>query len=592
MKALGGCGFLLAVIVGLGLTFVALVKWRTEANLGHSGDWRTNDRSQPKDYSTAMGYGFGALVLLGIPAAFMLTQIYKGTKYEQEDAQNKQIFEDALKLERSSDYQMGLKKSRGLENVPHPVVRRSGLLDASPGAIPLGFAYDGTPLQYAGDRHLLTIAPTGSGKNTSSQTPALMDYPGSAFVIDPKGQLAAITGRHRARRLGQAVMCLNPLGSLGLPSVAYNPLRHLDPKALTFAADCKQIAEGLVTVRDGNDSHWDNSALQLVELLIMWTVLHAEEKGYPKSLATVRQIIDLPDEMRVAFFIELQTSPRWEIATGAARYTLTDTEVRNCIQTAVVHLGFLRDEAIMQVLDGKRSGLTEISFADLKRRKQTVYLILPPERLHTHGRFLRLLVMSALGELYKERTRAEYPVLLMLDEFPALGKMPMIENVASIGRDYQLKLWLVAQNVPKLKDIYGDAWESLASAAGVKQFFRPDDTTTAGWLSARLGVTIEQFRTTTKSSGTSTGASGSGSSSSGESVAVGERERPLMRPQDIYAMADNSQVLVTSGLGSGLMAQRFPYWQHKRPDWLLTPDPYHNQTGFDQIARAEKWFSA
>ncbi len=39
-------------------------------------------------------------------------------------------------------------------------------------------------------------------------------------------------------------------------------------------------------------------------------------------------------------------------------------------------------------------------------------MILPPDKLATHGKFLRLMIMAALGELMNERTIPEDRVLL------------------------------------------------------------------------------------------------------------------------------------------------------------------------------------
>ena len=422
-------------------------------------------------------------------------------------------------------------------------------------------------LQYRGDRHMVTIAPTGSGKNTTMQTPALMDYEGSALVIDPKGQLAAITGKHRCEKHGQRVVCINPFEVLGLPTVAYNPLRYLNPKILSFASDCRRVAEGLVDQKKGD--HWEISALEAVTVLIMWTCCYEDNK----SLVTVRQLLNLPDDLRAAHFQKIAMCSRPEIGEGANRYTTLDSkEVRDCLQTAVVQLGFLRDPAIERVLDGAGSGLPEISFSDLKRNRQTVYLIIPPHLLHTHGRFLRLMVMSALGEFIHEETKPEKEVLFMLDEFAALGYMPLIESAASFIREYRVKLWIITQNIPDLKKLYGNHWEGFISAAGLVQFFTPNDLETATYVSQRSGVKIEIRR------GKSTSFSAGGESAS---ISETEYQVPRMSVQDVLGFEASGQVLLCPNIDQAIKASRRPYWEHKRPDWLLSPDPYHSTEKLD-----------
>ena len=92
------------------------------------------------------------------------------------------------------------------------------------------------PLQYKGERHLLTVAPTRSGKGVSSIIPNLLIYPGSAFVIDPKGENALMTAFRRGSGstaenipgMGQSVFLLDPwdiaTSKLGLKPASFNPL--------------------------------------------------------------------------------------------------------------------------------------------------------------------------------------------------------------------------------------------------------------------------------------------------------------------------------------------------------------------------------
>ena len=432
-------------------------------------------------------------------------------------------------------------------------------------------ASNGEPLYYTGDRHILTFGPIGSGKGVTSQIPALLDQtaPCSAFVIDVKGQLAAVTGPARAAT-GQEVVAINPFDVLSIPTATYNPLRFLNLHSLSFASDCRKIAEGLVEVKKGD--HWELSALDLVSLLIQWTVCFEDEK----NLITVRRLLNQSETDRRALFVRMTGhTERPDVAEGAARYAGTSKEVADCIQTAVVQLSFLRDAGIERVLQG---GGREISFADLKRKLMTVYLIIPPDLLNTHSRFLRLLVMSALGELFKERTTPPNPVLFMLDEFAQLGHMALIENVASVGRDYKIRLWPILQNIPQLKTLYGDKWESFLSSAGAVQFFAPNDLETAGWLSRRSGVHMVERETTNTGTSTGTGTEpgqNKGTITIGKTIS--EVEEPIFKPSGLLGLDDTTQIIVLPNLSNTLRSSRRRYYLDER--YKDTPalgrDPYH-----------------
>jgi type IV secretion system protein VirD4 len=450
----------------------------------------------------------------------------------------------------------------------------------------------GVPLHYNHDRHLVTFGPIGSGKNSTSQTPALLEDDASALVIDVKGQLCAITARRRVE-MGHEVAVINPFDVLGIPTSAYNPLAHLNPDSLSFASDCDRIAEGLVDQRKAD--HWEMSALDVVSLLIMYVKL---SEGENASLVRVRELLNLPEASekdkaggitkigRTDFFKELAANDfynnpnkHWPlVAEGAARYASISKEVRDSIQTAVVQTRFLRNPAIAEVLSGEK----EISFADLKRRKMTIFIIIPPELLHTHGKFLRLLVLSALGELIREPTRPEKPVLFMLDEFAQLGPMALIENAASIVRDYKIRLWIILQNLPQLQNLYKDNWESFLSSAGVVQVFAPNDLQTAKYFSERSGVEL-RFRRSVSSSG-------EGKSSRNET----ETWEPLKRPDQLCEMPESEHYLLCAGLPCAFMARREPYFKKNGPyEGMYDDDPYHMSTrehdAFKRKARAREW---
>src|SRR5260370_21033773 len=109
------------------------------------------------------------------------------------------------------------------------------------------------PLSYAGDAHGLLCCPTRRGKFSCVLAQILLTAKHSCFVIDPKGQAAAVTARYRRDVLGQDVKLINPFkilaGYLGhFEHAQYDPVSStLDPKSETFAADADNMAERCIT---------------------------------------------------------------------------------------------------------------------------------------------------------------------------------------------------------------------------------------------------------------------------------------------------------------------------------------------------------
>lgn len=182
----------------------------------------------------------------------------------------------------------------------------------TPKGVRLGYNSEFTEVfRYPGAAHLITVAPTRSGKGRDVLVPALLEYEGSCIVIDPKGQLAAVTGPQRAR-MGQRVLILNPfkiLSDVLAPGTRYhfrglearcifnakfNPMAALDPASEAFGVDCDNIADAIVTHEPGRESHWADSARSLVAGIVMQLAQTSDPDV--ANLAVMRDIIAGLDE--------------------------------------------------------------------------------------------------------------------------------------------------------------------------------------------------------------------------------------------------------------------------------------------------------
>lgn len=167
--------------------------------------------------------------------------------------------------------------------------------------IPFGRHYDdatratGGPLDYMGERHVIVFGPNGSGKGTRFLVPALLTLEDrSILVIDPKGELCAITQAYR-RTVGD-VAILNPFNVLGLGSNGFDPLTLLDPdNPDTFYDDAAALGEALIRV-EGKDPHWGQSAQGLVVGLLMWEKFKYRNKA---TLAHVRAMLTEADQFEI-----------------------------------------------------------------------------------------------------------------------------------------------------------------------------------------------------------------------------------------------------------------------------------------------------
>ena len=150
----------------------------------------------------------------------------------------------------------------------------------------------GKLLRYDGPAHLLTMAPTRSGKGVGTIIPNLLTLDRAVICIDPKGENARVTARARGRK--GKVWCLDPFGVSGQPAARYNPLDRLDPASIDLAEDAGTLADALVHDAPGQtgEAHWNEEAKALIAGLILHVV--TTEPADRRTLATLRELLTLP----------------------------------------------------------------------------------------------------------------------------------------------------------------------------------------------------------------------------------------------------------------------------------------------------------
>jgi type IV secretion system protein VirD4 len=452
------------------------------------------------------------------------------------------------------------------------VKKSTRLLDGLVG-IPLGYAKGGghwRKVTYAGDRHLVTIAPNRSGKGVTSIIPTLLEYVASC----------AITARQR-QRLGHKVIILNPFHVLGRDFAAlgftrfhrFNPLARLNSGANDFVAGCARIAEALV-FNESKDPHWSDSARSLVECVIMHV---CTEPGEKRSLGRMRELITMGEPAAWTRLLATMANSSYQpLRQKISQFLATNNEMQSILSTARIQTKDLDDPAIAESLSD-----SDFSFIDLKRRKMTVYLVLAGENMGPYRRWLRLLLTSALNELMGSAEKGEQPVLFLLDEFATLGNLSVLEDNMAYFAGFGIQLWSIVQDVNQLEALYEKRWQSFVANAGVLQCFTPNDQNTAKYISERCGPRTVTVPGRSTSSSTNPNGGQSTSQSTSESV----HSAQLIYPHELYGFSQNLEILFHSGMAYPFPPYRFSYREpdKKRPgvaDYtgLYDENPYYRQS--------------
>lgn len=421
----------------------------------------------------------------------------------------------------------------------------------------------GAPVFSKPENHTLIVARTRTGKGTRIIVPTLLDYDGSAVVIDPKGENAAITARPR-KGYGQEVHVLNPWGELAttfaardLPPARYNPLDVLnrsDPNAVAVA---QALARAVCPSNPGDkDSYWQGSAANVLAAVFLWITDQPDEQ---KTLARAREIISLSrKDFTDTYLVPMAASSAFH---GAIRemvspyLDLADETYSGIMANLSENTKFLSDPQIKAA-----TATSSFDMADLIRKPTSVYLVIPPDRIDTQRTWLRLIVAAVMHTFrrYPLDQRPGHRCMVLMDEFPALGRMPDMPSDIATMAGYGIDFTLIVQGIDQLKDHYGKGAAALLSNCAYKWFCNVLDLESAKYLSETLGKTT--VRTVGQSEGENEGPGGA-SKSAGKSY--GETGRLLLAPDEVLTLG-RDVAIVLNPEGHPLYVHPVDYWQLKQ----------------------------
>lgn len=410
-----------------------------------------------------------------------------------------------------------------------------------PGMMFVGLDDDGHEVGHIDDRHVVTVAGSRGGKGVSCIVPNLRRWPGSCMVLDPKGENATLTATIRAAMQGHQVAVIDPAGVANVPDhlrASFNPLDLIDGQADDAIDIAAAIGDALmIDSGDGKDVHWTESARQIIEALILYVAIN--ETGAFRSLVRVRQLLTKGEPERAAFLNDLEVETRGEkarqfspfdtlwdsmariecaneaiadIIVGAANSVrdMGENERGSVLSTARRNTKFIDSPWMRRALQGGRYAPLDIDQLKASEGGLSIYLCLPARFLPTHARLLRLatnLILFRMEAQGLEQPRCGHPVLMVLDEFAAIGRLESIEKAAGLMAGYGVKLWTILQDLGQLKRHYKESWQTFLGNAGMLQFFANSDMTTLEWLSKRLGQVEVMRETHGFSDATTTGTS-------------------------------------------------------------------------------------
>jgi type IV secretion system protein VirD4 len=364
-------------------------------------------------------------------------------------------------------------------------VRAAGLRAAD--GVMLG-ALRGGYLRHDGPEHVLCFAPTRSGKGVGLVVPTLLTWPGSAIVHDIKGENWRLTSA--CRGAFSRVLLFDPTNP---KSAAYNPLLEVR-RGAAEVRDVQNIADVLVDPEGALErrSHWEKTS----HSLLVGAILHVLYACEDKTLAGVAEFLSDPRRpIEVTLRAMLKTPHLGDrphpVVASAARELLnkSENERSGVLSTAMSFLGLYRDPVVAEVTrrcDWRIRDLVE------GERPASLYLVVPPSDISRTKPLVRL-ILNQIGRRLTEDLDAgsgRHRLLLMLDEFPALGRLDFFESALAFMAGYRIKAFLIAQSLNQIEKAYG-ANNAILDNCHVRVCFATNDERTARRVSDALGTATE-----------------------------------------------------------------------------------------------------
>ncbi len=406
-------------------------------------------------------------------------------------------------------------------------------------------------LRHNGPEHILVFAPTRSGKGVGLILPTLLAWEGSSIVLDIKGENWALTAGWRKSQ-DQVVLRFDPSDPSGA-SAAFNPLEELRLDTMMAIPDVQNMAAMLVDPNGkGLEDHWSKAAFaMLAGAILHCAIMVRHSQGNTATLYDLSCM--LADESRTIkdLFKEMVETPHakllQEIFPGAegpdfgvkahifiassAREMLNkaENEASGVVSTALTNLALYRDPVV-----ALNTGHCDFRIHDLMNHEKPVnlYLVISPADIDRMRPLLRLMVdmivrrICAKMEFADGSSKAGYKhrLLLLLDEFTSLGKLPIMEKALAYIAGYGGKVYIIVQDITQLNGVYGKE-NALMANCHVRIAYAPNTIETAKTLSDMTGkTTVVEEKVSL--SGSRTG------HMKNASVNVTETARPLLTPDE------------------------------------------------------------
>jgi len=424
--------------------------------------------------------------------------------------------------------------------------------------------FDGEIIAYDGPHHILLTGGTRSGKTRGAVVPTLLATPHSVLALDLKGELhsgdtrVGFPGTAGWRAELGAVIRFDPTSPTSdrlnlIDTIRPGPQEVRDVQNLT-----ELIADPYGDQRF--QEFWDRAAKQIVAGVILH-VAYAEP-AERKTLYRVFELLARFDDTvklmeatlhRLGSDGKPETHP--EVRRAAQSYAAYHDKLRAGIKaTAESYLGLFADPLVQQNTAVSTFRISDLMCAD---RPVTLYLCWPPNDSKRVKPLMRLVFGAVLRDLMEHQERAadgrvkKRPLLLLLDEFPQLGKLDLFEQSMGAMAGYGVRAFIVTQSLHQVTQAYG-RYHTILDNCQIVTSFAATDVETADTISKLAGDLYEMRPQETWSGKRQI------FGLDHRAITYREERRPLLMPAEVRQLPERDELIFVTG-AKPLRAKKLRY---------------------------------
>lgn len=424
-----------------------------------------------------------------------------------------------------------------------------------------------------GQQGVLLSAPPRSDKGTAIVIPNLLTWPGSVVCLDLKLENWTITAGYR-QRCGQAVFLFDPLNEAG-DTAAWNCLSYVAQDPNLRINDVQNIAAIIYPDIPGTDPFWSAGARSLFLGITLYVL---ETPSLPPTLGEVLRQGMASDSEGFSHhwkrLIEGRKVGRFPLSGPCVRALSDVIDLAPVTASSIRKTFTSRLDLLANPLLDRATSRNDFDLRELRRRPMSIYIGIRPADLHRLKPLLNLFIEQAIGlqtkTLPEHDPSLKHQVAMILDEAPAIGRIPILAESIAYLPGFNVRILLVVQALSQLRDVYGaQTAETMMKSLAVRIAYAPKDFGEANELSQEMGNTTVRVKTVSKPL-----ASLFDRHRRSRSVNISEQKRPLLLPQEIKELGRDKEILIYEGLRP-ILATKNRYFQDRRLRTRLFPPPTH-----------------